>query len=324
MHALRPFTPQQVRALDGADAFFEAHWRAGFLPNDSTPWAIPWLGDAMVLYFWKDALEKAGIRDAQAAFATDAALFDTLEKLQNSVSPYPLALTTYRDMSMTLHEAIHWVWNAGGDLMDADHRHVTFNQPAALEGLKNYFRLKRFISPETLTVSSSGVLFFEAQEAVIHFAGPWMGLVGPSVHPEWRARLGVATAPGAAYVGGESFVIWQYSPHYSEAFELVRFLSSQPAHMPASPHSHQLPIRREAVYMPSVETDVFHRTYLQALQSGRSFPSVRLWGSIEDKLTIAITHIWAELFANPAQDLDECLHSYLDPLAERLNTTLGH
>src|SRR5262245_9389562 len=61
MHALRPFNPQQVRALGGADAFFESSWRAGFLPDDPNPWAIPWLGDSMVIYYWKDKLEKAGI-----------------------------------------------------------------------------------------------------------------------------------------------------------------------------------------------------------------------------------------------------------------------
>src|SRR5438552_1655154 len=53
MRALRPFTEHQVRALGGADAFFESTWRAGLLPNDPTPWAIPWLADVTVIYYWK-------------------------------------------------------------------------------------------------------------------------------------------------------------------------------------------------------------------------------------------------------------------------------
>src|SRR3972149_5945361 len=40
MQALRPFTPQEVRALGGAEAFFESSWQTGLLPNDPTPWAI--------------------------------------------------------------------------------------------------------------------------------------------------------------------------------------------------------------------------------------------------------------------------------------------
>jgi len=33
MHSLRAFTPQQVRALGGADAFFESNWKTGFFPK---------------------------------------------------------------------------------------------------------------------------------------------------------------------------------------------------------------------------------------------------------------------------------------------------
>jgi hypothetical protein len=76
--------------------------------------------------------------------------------------------------------------------------------------------------------------------------------------------------------------------------------------------------------MPSVEYDPFHRIYLQALQTDRSFPTMRLWGSVEEKLIREISSIWAELFADPDQDLDTCLHRHFDPLAERLNIVLGN
>lgn len=320
MRALRPFTPQQIRSLGGADAFFKSSWRSGFLPKDETAWAIPWLGDALVIYYWKDALEKAGIQDMQAAFLTDAALLETLKTLQLQGHPHPLALTT-RNIPMILHEATHWIWNAGGSLMDHDYKKVTLNQPAAMEGWRQYFCLQTFISPETLTASSAGN-FFENGEAAIHFGGPWMGLVGRTLHPEWGDRLGVASIPGAGYVGGSSFVIWQYSKHSDEAFELIRFLSSQPTRIPASPHTFELPTRFDAINMPSAQTDVFHRTYLDALQNGKSFPTIRLWGSIEDKIVAETGSIWAELFANPNLNLEECLQKHLDPLVERLNMTL--
>jgi len=37
MQALRPFTPKQVKALGGAESFFETSWQIGFSPNDPTP-----------------------------------------------------------------------------------------------------------------------------------------------------------------------------------------------------------------------------------------------------------------------------------------------
>jgi len=320
MQALRPFSSQQVRALGGADAFFESNWRAGLLPNDPNPWAIPWLGDALVIYFWKDALENIGIRDFRAAFARDAAFVDTLEKLRKNGYEYPLALTITNN-SVILQEAAHWVWSAGGDFISPDSKQVIFNKPAALEGFKRYFSLRRFISPASQVTAFVGDSFME-RKAIVHLAGPWLGNIGRVQHPEWGGQLGIAQVPGITFSGGSSFVIWQYSTHHQEAFELVRFLSSQPTRIPASPHSHEPPTRRDAINMPSVEYDPFHRTYLQALQTGRSFPTIRLWGSVEEKLIGEISNIWKELFANPDQDLDACLHKHLDPLAHRLNLVL--
>ena len=321
MQVLRPFTPQEIRSLGGAEAFFESIWQSGFLPNDPCLWAVPWLGDPMVYYYWKDTLEKAGVQDFNAAFETDQALVETLKKLQKSGIAHPLTLTTV-NYPIILHEAAHWVWNAGGDFISPDNRQAAFNQPAAMQGLRNYFSLRPFVSPQTRTIGFAGDLF-NIGESPIHLGGLWHGITGRQRNPGWNERMGIAQLPGTAYVGGSSFVIWKYSMYYREAFELVRFLSSQPTRIPVSPHTDEMPTRREAFNMPSVENDVFHRTYLLALQNGRSFPSIRLWGSIESKLVAETAAIWGELFANPGQDLDECLHRHLDPLAERLNTILG-
>jgi len=323
MQALRPYTPQEVRALGGAEAFFEASWQTGLLPKDPTPWAIPWLADVHVLYFWKDALVKAGIGDAAAAFATASALVETLAKLHKDAGcAYPLVLTTIAS-PVILHEAAHWVWGAGGDFVSADGREIIFNQPAALQGFHNYFSLEPFISPKSLLSAPRGDLF-DNGEAAVYFAGPFVGNIGRAIHPEWGDNLGIVRTPGASFVGGSSLVIWPHSRHPQEAYELVRFLSSQPTRIQASPHDQALPTRRDALNMPSVENNIFDRITLQALQHGRSFPTIRLWGAVEEKMIVELAAIWAELFANPQTDIDACLHRHLDPLAQRLNMVLGN
>jgi multiple sugar transport system substrate-binding protein len=322
MQALRPYSEQEIRALGGAESFFESIWRTGFLPKDPNLWSVPWLGDVMLLYYWEKTLKKAGIRDLEAAFATDAALIETLEKLRKSGVQYPLSINIKSD-SIILHEAAHWVWNAGGDFISADGKQVAFNQPPALEGFRNYFKLRPFISPDLLSTALTGDLF-NTGKAAIHFAGPWLGT---SVHqnPDWGEDTpGVIAIPGITFAGGCGFVIWQYTVHPKEAFELVRFLATRPVHSPASLYDHQVPTRLEAVDMPLMENDVFHRAYLQSMQRGRSFPTMRLWGSVEDKLRVTLSNIWADLFADPNQDLDDCLHKHLDPLALRLNIVLGN
>jgi multiple sugar transport system substrate-binding protein len=320
MQALRPFTPQEVQALGGAEAYFKAIWQTGQLLSHPATWAIPWHGDVRILYYWKDLLKAAGLENFEEAFKTDSALVETLEKLQKAGYQSPLAITT-QAIAQVLHEAAHWVWNAGGDFMSRDGKWVTFNQSEALTGFKNYFGLLPYVSPNTQQINSGDL--FHARTSPIHIAGLWVPDYLTRV--ELKDQLGVAQLPRIGYTGGTSFVIWQYTLKERQAFELIQFLASQPPFDNRNLQRYnRLPTRREALNAPLAQNDPFNRTFLQAFQSGRSFPAMRLWGSIQDKLISEVAQIWAELFSNPDQDLETCLHKHLDPLAARLNAVLGN
>ena len=43
-------------------------------------------------------------------------------------------------IAITLHEAAHWVWNAGGNLVSPNGKQVIFNEPLAMQGWKNYLK----------------------------------------------------------------------------------------------------------------------------------------------------------------------------------------
>ena len=319
MEAVRHFTPTEVQALGSANAYFDSIWQVGLLLGDPNPCAIPWIGDVRVLYYWKGELKKMGVENFDEAFKTDAALVATLETLRKNGCKYPLAITTHA-ISQVLHEAAHWIWNAGGDFTSPDGKQVTFNQPKALDGLKNYFRLLPYINPETSQIAPS--FFFDNKSSPLHIAGPWV----PRNHTDAvsAGQLCAARLPGIAYIGGNSFIIWKYTAKYQQAFDLIRFLASQPiVHNKKNHQYFKLPTKSESLNAPITQNDPFNRIYLDAFQSGRSFPTLRLWGSIEDKLIPQIANIWAELFARPDQDLDACLHKHLDPLADRLNIVLG-
>jgi multiple sugar transport system substrate-binding protein len=323
MRAIRTFNQQQIRALGGEDAFFPSLWNSMFLSGRDGPYGIPWLGDVMVFYCLKDAMSKAGIQDTQAAFSTDAAFVDTLNKLQKVGYKYPLSLTTTGINPVILHEAAHWLWTAGGEFISNDARSVAFTQPAAMQGWRNYFSLQPYISPESLGVEFVGDLFLTGK-SVVHLGGPAFGTVTRKADPKWGGNLNTAPVPGITFVGGASLVVWNYSRRVDEAFELIRFLSAKSVRIPASPHGTEVSTLREALNLPSVKEDIFHRTALQSLQTGRSFPTTRLWGSIEEKIVVSIRNIWLDLFANPGQDLDACIHKHLDPLANSLNTILNN
>jgi multiple sugar transport system substrate-binding protein len=69
MNALRPFTTAEVDELGGAESFLPASLRSGMRPGESQIWAIPWLIDTRVLFYWRDLLESAGL-DGATAFKT--------------------------------------------------------------------------------------------------------------------------------------------------------------------------------------------------------------------------------------------------------------
>jgi hypothetical protein len=103
--------------------FSRTIWETGFLPGDERPWAIPWIGDAIVIYYWKDAPKKAGVADPQAAFSNHRSMVETLEKLRKYGFAHPIAVTVNNTYHL-LHEASSWIWSAGGNLMNPDHNQV--------------------------------------------------------------------------------------------------------------------------------------------------------------------------------------------------------
>ena len=69
--------------------------------------------------------------------------------------------------------------------------------------------------------------------------------------------------------------------------------------------------------------DPFWRTAVRGLETGHSFPTLRLWGLVEDRLTAGFSAVWADLLDHPRVDPLAVLEKHLGPLAERLDLLLG-
>jgi multiple sugar transport system substrate-binding protein len=313
MNALRPFKLEEIYALGGAEAFWPALWQTGVLPGDTQVWAIPWVTFAPFVYYRQAQLEQAGILDTEAAFANLAAFRQTLEQLSARGFPRSLGLTTYHFPSV-VHEAASWIWSARGDFLNAEGRQVVFNFPQAIQGLHDLFSLAQFlVLPSALP--ESPVKQVTDGDALITIDGPWQALRQQRLSA--AERVGVASVPGVPCIGGSSLVIWNHSRKAKAAIELVHFLSHH------VPQAIRLPARRQALQALAAQ-GAFHRTALMSLERGQTFPTVRLWGTMEEKLIQALVAVWQEVLANPlTAAIDAILHRHLDPLARRLNSMLG-
>ncbi len=322
-NAVRPFGIREIAASGGRYAYLHPSWQSGYLPGKPEMWAMPWLSNARFVFYRRDVLKHAHL-DETAAFRTPQQFAQTLAQLQQAGVGVPLVIPTCNTLN-SLHTAAMWVWGAGGNFVDLESKHTLFNRPEARSGLRDYFDLHRYLAPaaQALDTEQSDALFLRG-EAAVTISDP--GLLNTLVHAPTAAHISqIATAlpPGVPFVGGSNLVVWRHSRNAKLAVELIRFLTAQPQQIAYSPRARSLPVRLDALNGRPFATETLYKPAAEALKLGRSYPTSRLWGLLEEKIIGELNQIWDELRANPALDLDRALDDHLLPLASRLDMILA-
>lgn len=320
MNSLHPFQPSDIQSLGGASAFLPSAWQGTHVVGQPQTWAIPWVTGARLVLYRRSLLQDAGI-DERLAFHTAAQFDDTLHRLQANGVAVPFTFPTGVTHTSLLNAA-SWVWGAGGDFIAPEGRYTLFSQPAARAGLQGYYALGRYLAPQVqhLNGLEPEEFFVDNPQTAVTLSGAWTFDLASA---DLRADLGVALPPGASFVGGSHLVVWKHTPQAEAAVRLIRFLAQTPAQVRLSQQLGLLPATLDGLASPPYATDPLWRVAVQGLKTGRSFPVTRSWGLMEDRLTTVFATIWADLLANPDQDLDTAIARRLDPLARRLDLVLG-
>jgi multiple sugar transport system substrate-binding protein len=325
MGALRPFGAQEVRAMGGASAFAAPAWQTADVAGGKDIWAIPWVADVRIVYYWRDLLEQAGVDEA-TAFRTPQEMENSLERVQASGVAVPWIIPTHYPFA-TLQQVASWLWGAGGDFVSPDGKRLLLMQPTALAAIRAYFSLHRYLPPAAWDETSPlAARMFTDRLAAVTIASPnWLNRIRFRYRetPEVADRLGVALPPGPTYVGGSSLAIWQHARAEGEAVELVRLMTSREAQAAYCPQVGYLPARLDALSEPPFSTDPRYRVMVEALTTGRAYPPIARWGLIEERLSAALIRIWEDIFSNPGQDLDGVITRQLESLVQRLELTLA-
>jgi ABC-type glycerol-3-phosphate transport system substrate-binding protein len=264
--------------------------------------------------------------DEASAFASLEQFPKTLQALRASGEPAPWVNHSGVKTLSLVHHLSNWVWGLGGDFVTPNGRQVAFNSPAARVGIRQYFELQRFITPEAqgLNDNQASERYFRGQAAVTLCAASGVRrLFEGSFPPEVVANTGVAVPPGVPFVGGSNWVIWSHIPRNLEsaALEFIAHITSKEAQMRLFEDTGQLPARLKAL-LPIMD-DAHYAPVLKTLLKGRPFPSTHLWGIVEERLTDALFRISETLQGNPDADLEAILDEHLSPLEKRLNLTLS-
>lgn len=321
--ALRSFTQKDIESIGGPSAFLETAWKTVHMPWGKMVWAIPWIADVRVIYYWRDSLRRAGI-DEQTAFQTPELVEETLARLQAGGVETPWIVWTNVPF-MTLQNAASWVWNAGGDLVSADGKQVLFGQSEALDGFRAYFDLHRYMPRDFHHLNNIQIIdrLLDQQAAVTMGPIGWLAIMRDRYAPDLVAeKVGVATPPGPAYVGGSNLVVWRYTRRARDAIALVRFLTSRQAQVDYCQRTGHLPVRLDALTEPPYTSDPHYQIMAEALRAGRTYPVFPKWGEIEEKLSDACLWFWDSIAADRDQDISALIKPHLESLARRLMVTL--
>jgi ABC-type glycerol-3-phosphate transport system substrate-binding protein len=138
-------------------------------------------------------------------------------------------------------------------------------------------------------------------------------------HPEMIKKLGVALPPGPPYVGGSNLLVWAHTRLEQQAINVVQKLTSKEIQSVFCQKSGYLPVRMEVLSEPPYTTDPHLKIIVEALKAGRTYPSFRRWGLVEERLSILFDRIWTHLLtdSNIGIPLAE-----LKVLSDRLEMTL--
>jgi len=331
MNVLRPFKPEEIAGVGGAWDYIAPNWETGILPGDKRVWAIPWTAWIYIICYRKDLLEQIGI-DPSEAFGTIKAVKTTVERLVGSSLEIPWLNAqlpvSYRDL---LHIAASWVWAAGGDFIDKKATKALFNSPQAIEGLTGWLDIyravpeayKRLPQQETFDLFRAGRV-----AAVLANIGGVNAFIDTKDNPVMRNNLGVASVTETPWTGGGGFVIWDHvrgnSQQERAAVELVKFLSSKEINLRYWRETGGTPSRMDALHEIYSPGNPAREAVMQAATNGRGYYNISAWRRIEQQLSEEIGAIMHDAAEDLTSDSADILHKHLDPLAKRVDITLGN
>ncbi len=323
MEFLQEITDADVAFLGGADRFISAAWQgAASLEEDMRMYAVPFLADTRVVYYWRDILEDAGIDDSDA-FSTPDKMEATISRLRARGKP-TWATPTF-GVTNIVHQISSWIWAYGGSFFSEDYTKTAFTRDAALEGIVSYFNLQKYMTRKYDSLDSAQDAFRRRGAAVL-MSGPWFyeNLMKRKTPSELMANLGIALPPGPPFVGGSSLVIWKGDTNdKASALKWVKCLSTdEKVQAKLSRDTGLLPVLKTVLDSARYTYDSHYAVFGKAIRTGRALPQVSFWGALEAELVKAFGNVWSLLKEDPRYTPKKAVLEHLLPMSRMFDGKL--
>jgi multiple sugar transport system substrate-binding protein len=282
-------------------AFFPPSVASSRIAGDDRFFAIPWFIDTRLLFFNRAAASEEAFRDWRS-FSDACAAFK--QATGRAFIAFNNAVTWN-----LLHDLAPWIWAAGGDILEPAAGSVTayrisLDTPASEEGLSYLKSLSaaRCADFPEFNREAMEKRFLNGDYAAI-ITGPWLV---KKLGPNWQERYGITMPPAGpagatTFVGGSHLAISARSRErgtFEEAVALVNYLASPAPQMAFATGTSLIPAQREALREFIDTTGI--TALRDALELGRSYPSIPEWGTIveNDLIRTQFWHLWREIAQN--------------------------
>jgi multiple sugar transport system substrate-binding protein len=329
LNAFRPFKADEITRFGGADVFFKPIWQSVIMPDDARVWAIPFTSFNYVLFYRKDLLDSGGIVEA-GAFSSAKTMVETLQRLKASGIQSPWVIPSGEHFRARLHILASWIWGAGGHFLSDDGKQILLNQPEALQGLRDFFELHRYLAPSDYGLSPNECRRrFARGQAAVFIGGPdtlqFLRELNPA--PGVLENIGVAALPGVPWIGGSSLVVWKdvlANPVTERSInQLISFLTEKNTQIQIYELNHVLPARADALLELRLDPPELLQVEKVILETGRSYRPYPIWLRIQNDLIAVFDRITSEFLDDVSQEILPIIRKHIDPVVKRYSLILG-
>jgi multiple sugar transport system substrate-binding protein len=302
---VRAFSPQDQADLGFPDEYLPLAVKSCKIADGDQVWAIPWITEAFALCYRRDLFRYAGI-NPDTFLQSMSSLTTAAERLKQMGVDIPIAVPDRKNPTLALQCLASWVWQNKSDFVITNGTHHSFNLAQTIEASVAFFSLIRSYTPYGMNLLDRDGIYavFHQGYAAAGIGGLWLNRISPGYTiPEVEREISILRLPSATFTGGTNLVVWKHCLHERAALELVKYISSARIVRLTAANVNAIPSRWKAVAnSKDFRTDAYYQ-YVQAVENGRSFPHIPLWGVLETMLSNAMVRIWESILADPQTDL---------------------
>ncbi|MBI3915366.1 MAG: ABC transporter substrate-binding protein [Chloroflexi bacterium] len=290
-NALLDLSPYVAKwSADKRNDFYEPVYKLGQSTDGKVQSAVPWFAHSMALVYNKGMFKAAGL-DPNKPPKTWDELYDYAKKLTTPDGKqygWGLVGKQGHDQAWMIY---NFMWQNGCDLMSPDDKTVALNNPACLEALKFYLKLKDVAPPEA-TSTGGGELSaqFEGKRVAMWLLGPWVVASTLKNVPDIEVGTAILPTPKAkaTTIGSGLLVIPSTEKNPDAAWKLIDYLTDTDPQMqiliPATKFVFRLPVRKSLLNNKWFDENPLYKPFVESMAFGRvPIPTLK-WGDIHNNI----------------------------------------